>query len=68
MSFETILPFLQPIASLITDPGVSEVMVNGDGAIFSEAGKAQARAEKAAQALPLASAGYRDAHLTRYRL
>ena len=34
MSFETILPFLQPIASLITDPGVSEVMVNGDGAIF----------------------------------
>jgi pilus assembly protein CpaF len=34
MSFETILPFLHPIASLITDPGVSEVMVNGDGAIF----------------------------------
>lgn len=34
MSFETILPFLQPIANLITDPGVSEVMVNGDGAIF----------------------------------
>jgi Flp pilus assembly CpaF family ATPase len=29
-----ILPFLQPIANLITDPGVSEVMVNGDGAIF----------------------------------
>src|SRR5579875_440658 len=34
MSFETILPFLQPIANLITDPSVSEVMVNGDGAIF----------------------------------
>src|SRR5579875_1351626 len=34
MSFETILPFLQPIANLITDPGVSEVMVNGDGAVF----------------------------------
>jgi pilus assembly protein CpaF len=34
MSLETILPFLQPIAHLITDPGVSEVMVNGDGAIF----------------------------------
>ncbi|HEX3684970.1 MAG TPA: ATPase, T2SS/T4P/T4SS family [Bryobacteraceae bacterium] len=34
MSLETILPFLQPIASLITDPGISEVMVNGDGAIF----------------------------------
>jgi pilus assembly protein CpaF len=34
MSLETILPFLQPIAHLIVDPGVSEVMVNGDGAIF----------------------------------
>lgn len=34
MSLETILPFLQPIAHLITDPDVSEVMVNGDGAIF----------------------------------
>jgi pilus assembly protein CpaF len=34
MSLETILPFLQPIAHLILDPGVSEVMVNGDGAIF----------------------------------
>ena len=42
MSFETILPFLQPIASLITDPGVSEVMVNGDGAIFIQrAGRLQ---------------------------
>src|SRR5579875_359973 len=42
MSFETILPFLQPIASLITDPGVSEVMVNGDGAIFIQrSGKLQ---------------------------
>lgn len=34
MSFHTILPFLQPIANLIVDPDVSEVMVNGDGAIF----------------------------------
>ena len=34
MSLETILPFLQPIADLITDPAVSEVMVNGNGAIF----------------------------------
>ena len=34
MSLETILPFLEPIAHLIVDPGVSEVMVNGDGAIF----------------------------------
>lgn len=34
MSLETILPFLQPIAHLILDPGVSEVMVNGNGLIF----------------------------------
>ena len=34
MSLETILPFLQPIAHLITDTGISEVMVNGDGAVF----------------------------------
>lgn len=34
MSLETILPFLQPIAGFITDPNVSEVMVNGDGSIF----------------------------------
>jgi len=34
MSLETILPFLQPIAHLITDPGISEVMVNGDLSVF----------------------------------
>jgi pilus assembly protein CpaF len=34
MSLETILPFLQPIAQFIIDPGISEVMVNGSGAIF----------------------------------
>jgi pilus assembly protein CpaF len=34
MSFETILPFLQPIAEFISDPDVSEVMVNGDQAVF----------------------------------
>lgn len=34
MSFETILPFLQPIAHLITDPTVSEIMVNGDQSVF----------------------------------
>ncbi|MGI9072268.1 MAG: CpaF family protein [Bryobacteraceae bacterium] len=34
MSLETILPFLQPIAHLITDPAVSEIMVNGDRAVF----------------------------------
>ena len=34
MSLETILPFLQPIAHIILDPDVSEVMVNGNGGIF----------------------------------
>lgn len=34
MSFETILPFLQPIAEFIRDPEVSEVMVNGNEAVF----------------------------------
>jgi pilus assembly protein CpaF len=34
MSFETILPFLQPIAEFISDPDVSEIMVNGDQAVF----------------------------------
>lgn len=34
MSLELILPFLQPIAHLITDPGISEVMVNGDRSVF----------------------------------
>ena len=34
MSLETILPFLQPIAHLITDPSVSEIMVNGNASIF----------------------------------
>ena len=29
MAFELVLPFLRPIAHLITDPDVSEVMVNG---------------------------------------
>jgi pilus assembly protein CpaF len=36
MSFETILPFLRPIAHLILDPAISEVMVNGSGRIFVE--------------------------------
>jgi pilus assembly protein CpaF len=34
MSLETILPFLQPVAQFITDPEVSEIMVNGDEAVF----------------------------------
>ncbi len=34
--FELILPFLRPIASLILDPDVSEVMVNGGESVFVE--------------------------------
>ncbi len=34
MSFETILPFLHSIAEFITDPAISEVMVNGNGSVF----------------------------------
>jgi len=36
MSFDIILPFLGPIADLILDPDVSEIMVNGSGLIFIE--------------------------------
>src|SRR6187397_2001220 len=36
MSFDLILPFLRPIAHLITDPDVSEIMVNGGSRIFVE--------------------------------
>ena len=36
MSFDVILPFLRPIAHLILDPDISEIMVNGSGAIFVE--------------------------------
>ena len=38
MSFEVILPFLRPIAHLICDPHISEVMVNGSGQVFVERG------------------------------
>jgi pilus assembly protein CpaF len=38
MSFEVILPFLRPIAHLICDPHISEVMVNGSGRVFVERG------------------------------
>jgi pilus assembly protein CpaF len=34
--FELILPFLRPIESLILDPSVSEVMVNGSQRVFME--------------------------------
>jgi pilus assembly protein CpaF len=36
MGLDVILPFLRPIASLIEDPGISEIMVNGSGNIFVE--------------------------------
>jgi pilus assembly protein CpaF len=36
MSFELILPFLRPIAPLILDPHISEIMVNGSGRVFVE--------------------------------
>jgi pilus assembly protein CpaF len=36
MSFEVILPFLRPIAALIQDPAITEIMVNGSGRIFVE--------------------------------
>ena len=36
MSFELILPFLRPIAHLICDPHITEIMVNGSGRVFVE--------------------------------
>ena len=36
MSFDVILPFLRPIAHLIQDPAITEIMVNGSGRIFVE--------------------------------
>ncbi|MBM2811851.1 MAG: hypothetical protein HW416_2610 [Chloroflexi bacterium] len=36
MGFDLILPFLRPIAHLIQDPDVSEVMVNGSQRVFVE--------------------------------
>jgi pilus assembly protein CpaF len=36
VSFDVILPFLRPIAHLIADPEVSEIMVNGSRRIFVE--------------------------------
>jgi Flp pilus assembly CpaF family ATPase len=36
VSFDVILSFLRPIAHLIQDPEVSEIMVNGSGVIFIE--------------------------------
>ena len=36
MGFEVILPFLRPIAHLIEDQDVSEIMVNGSRRVFVE--------------------------------
>lgn len=36
MSFDVILPFLRPIAHLIQDPEVTEIMVNGSRRVFVE--------------------------------
>ena len=36
MSFDLILPFLRPIAHLLQDPDVSEIMVNAGGRVFLE--------------------------------
>ena len=36
MPFDLVIPFLRPIAHLITDPEVSEIMVNGARSIFIE--------------------------------
>jgi pilus assembly protein CpaF len=36
MSIDVIVPFLRPIAHLLVDPAITEVMVNGSGRIFVE--------------------------------
>jgi pilus assembly protein CpaF len=36
LSFEIIIPFLKPIASLLLDQTISEIMVNPDGSVWTE--------------------------------
>src|SRR6266853_6793403 len=36
MSWEVIIPFLRPIESLIRDPEISDIMVNGSSCVFIE--------------------------------
>jgi pilus assembly protein CpaF len=36
VAFDLVIPFLRPIAHLITDPEVSEIMVNGPRSVFVE--------------------------------
>ena len=38
MSWEIILPFLRPIESLIQDPDISDILVNGPDSVFIEKG------------------------------
>lgn len=38
MSWDVIVPFLKPIAPYLTDPEVTDVMVNGEGGVFIEKG------------------------------
>ena len=38
MGFETILPFLRPIAPLLMDPTISEIMINPGSGVFIERG------------------------------
>lgn len=56
MSLDTILPFLQPIAHLILDPGVSEVMVNGNGLVFIQRNGALSSVDAALEPKYLANA------------
>jgi pilus assembly protein CpaF len=46
VSFDLILPYLRPIASLVRDPNVSEIMVNGPGAVFIERDGVLSRVEE----------------------
>ena len=34
--WDTILPYIRPLAPLVYDPDVSEIMVNPDGQVFVE--------------------------------
>src|ERR1700733_8128010 len=36
MSWEVIIPFLRPIESLIRDPEISDILVNGSSPVFIE--------------------------------
>ena len=36
MSFDLILPYVRPLTALISDPGVTEIMVNSGGTVFIE--------------------------------